>query len=187
MPRVPPGLRPVGITPERAAAFENKSFAPKHGLVRGRLVKRPTGRFREDVLVVEEAWEGQAQSTPRGSFEKLTATGRLCITFPCDSYQGERLNVGTVNLYNAVDLAASGAPADAVAQGNAALHGAGILAAGVGIPIVGPAGRARPGLRREPRVLPARPPGPQRCGIARPARLCRGPVLRLPRRQPLRR
>ena len=153
---------PSGITPERAAAFENKSFAPKHGLVRGRLVKRPAGSFREDVLVVEEAWEGQAQSTPRGSFEKLTATGRLCITFPCDSYQGERLNVGTVNLYNAVDLAASGAPADAVAQGNAALHDAGILAAGVAVPIVGPAGRGQDFAASE--FYLRVPPGPQRCG-----------------------
>jgi hypothetical protein len=133
-----------GIDPEVAAAFEHESFAPSHGLVRGRLVKRPAGgSLLADVLVVDEAWVGQAETTPRGSFEKLTATGRVCITFPCDSYRGERLNIGTLTSYNAVDLAASGASPDAVAKGNEALAGAGVLAAGVAVPIVGPAGRGQ--------------------------------------------
>jgi hypothetical protein len=134
---------PSGIDPARAAAFEHEAFAPGHALVRGRLEQRPAGPFPEDVLVVEQAWEGQAASTPRGRFEELTATGVVCVTFPCDSYRGKRLNVGTITSFNAVDLAASGAPADAVAAGNEALNAAGILAAGVHVPIVGPAGRGR--------------------------------------------
>ena len=135
-----------GIAPELARSFEQKSFATQHGLVRGRLVQRPDsngGPFLADVLVVDEAWAGQAESTPVGNFDKLTATGRLCVTFPCDSYRGERLNVGTITSFNAVDLAASGAPADAVAKGNEALNGPGVLAAGVSVPIVGPAGRGK--------------------------------------------
>lgn len=134
----------AGIDPATAAAFEQDSFAQKHGLVRGRLVSRPfKGGLSEDVLLVSEAWAGQALTVPRGTFRKLTATGRVCITFPCDSFEGAKLNTNARRFFNAVDLAASGAPADAVAKGNEALAATGVLAAGVSVPIVGPAGHGK--------------------------------------------
>jgi hypothetical protein len=136
---------PSGIDPAEAARFESAAFATGHALVQGRLVRRALGVGPgEDVLEVTEAWEGAAGSVPRGGFERLNATGKLCVTYPCDSFSGERLNVGTVTSYNAVDLAASGAPPEAVARGQAALQSkGGLLAAGVPVPIVGPAGEGQ--------------------------------------------
>jgi hypothetical protein len=133
-----------GIAPEVAEKFEQTSFAAKQGLVRGTLITRPFGGgLSEDVLVVAEAWAGRALTVPRGPFHRLTATGQVCITFPCDSFKGEKLNTPKVSLFNAVDLAASGAPAADVENGNEALHGEGVLAAGRSIPISGPAGRGQ--------------------------------------------
>ena len=136
---------PSGIDAEEAARFEQQSFASRQGLVIGRLIRRPlatAAAVLEDVLEVSQAWEGQARKAPSGTFNRLSATGRLCITFPCDSFRGERLNTTTVKLYNAVDLAASGAPPAAVARGLEALNGKeGVLAAGADVPVRGPAGR----------------------------------------------
>ena len=133
---------PAGLSADQAARFEAEFFAKQRGLVRGSLISRSVApNLSEDVLVVTEAWQGQAMTTAKGTFNALTATGRVCITFPCDSFQGEKLNTGAVSFFNAVDLAASGAPPEAVAQGQQALAAGGVLSAGAAVTIVGPAGR----------------------------------------------
>jgi hypothetical protein len=131
-----------GIGAEAATRFEQELFAQQYGLVRGRLVRLPvTSTLFEEVLVVDEAWAGQALARPTGTSYALSPTGRLCLTFPCDSYQALRLNIGTTRFFNAIDLVASGAPPEAIARGSEALAAGQLLAAGSAVPIVGPAGR----------------------------------------------
>jgi hypothetical protein len=132
---------PSGLSGPEAMRFEGESFAKRFGVVRGKLVQREmTPGLRVDVLVVTEAWDGQARTSPRGWFARLTSTGVVCFTYPCPSFKGERLNTSLVTSYNAVDLQASGAPPEAVKKGNEALTNEGLLAVGVDVPITGPAG-----------------------------------------------
>jgi hypothetical protein len=131
----------TGLSPEEASHFENAVLGTGHGLVRGSLEQRDVGAgFPADTLVVTEAWAGQAESMPVGSFFRLTSTGIVCITFPCPSYLGERLNTARTRSFNAVDLTAAGAPTEAVDLGYAALAEEGVLAAGRAVRVRGPAG-----------------------------------------------
>jgi hypothetical protein len=132
---------PFGLSEAEAMRFESESFAKRFGVVRGKLVQREmTPGLRVDVLVVTEAWDGQARTSPRGWFNRLSSTGVVCVTYPCPSYKGERLNTNLVTSYNAVDLQASGAPPEAVREGYEALNDKRLLAVGVDVPITGPAG-----------------------------------------------
>jgi hypothetical protein len=132
---------PPGLDPEQAARFENAVLAAGHGLVRGALEQRDIGApYPADTLVVTEAWEGQARSEPAGTFFWLSSTGVVCITFPCPSYLGERLNTAQQRTFNAVHLGASGAPDDAVERGYRVLRSGAVLAVGKVVRIQGPAG-----------------------------------------------
>jgi hypothetical protein len=131
----------TGIDPDEAARFENELLGVGHGLVRGALEQRDVGAgFPADTLAVTEAWAGQAESTPTGTFARLTSTGIVCITFPCPSYLGERLNSTQSVDFNAVDLAASGASPAEIENGQTALSSDAVLAAGRPVRITGPAG-----------------------------------------------
>jgi hypothetical protein len=131
----------AGLDDEEAARFEDEVLGVGHGLVRGELELRDVGAgIPADTLVVTEAWEGQAESEPAGHFFRLSSTGVLCITFPCPSYLGEKLNTARQGSFNSVDLDAPGASPEAVEHGYAALHQDGVLAAGRVVRIVGPAG-----------------------------------------------
>jgi hypothetical protein len=138
----------TGLSAAEATRFERDAFATGTGVVQGALVRRQIDpnleTSAEDVLLVGSAWQGQARSLPKGSFTRVTPTGKLCVTFPCDSYLSDRLNMSILRSYNAIALASSGAPADAVARGNQALAGpSGVVAAGVEVLVSGPAGRGK--------------------------------------------
>ncbi|MGH8519053.1 MAG: DUF6748 domain-containing protein [Panacagrimonas sp.] len=135
---------PTGLSPKVASHFQSEVFGPGHGLTRGRLVQRRTrAGIPADTMVVTEAWEGQAGSAPTGTFMRLSSTGITCVTFPCPSFLGERLNTALEVFFNAVDLAASGAPPEAVAEGERALQNDAVLAAGRAVRVQGPAGVGR--------------------------------------------
>ncbi len=131
------------LSAEQGASFTNEVFGPRQGLVRGTLAQRKVGAGDlADTLVVREAWEGQARSTPRGTFIGLESNGIVCITHPCNSIDGEILNVGRRTQLAGVDLAASGASPEAVEAGLAALQSDKVLAAGQSVRVSGPAGQS---------------------------------------------
>jgi hypothetical protein len=149
-----------GLDPQAAESFERELFAQQHGLVRGSLVRRPvtpSGLF-EEVLVVTEAWAGQARSKPAGTSYRPSPSGRLCFTTPCDAYHGKKLNVGNIRAFNAVNLATSGAPPDAVEAGLEALAEGQLLAVGAAVPVT----RRYQDFRASEFYL--RLAGPRRCG-----------------------
>ena len=122
---------PSGLTAAEGARFEQEFFASKFGLVKAALVKRALDPLRsEDVLVVSEAWQGQAHSVPTGFFNLITPTGTWCTSLPCDAYDGTRLNTGVEHSFDAVKLAAAGAPSDGITRANQAMDGAGLIVAG---------------------------------------------------------
>jgi hypothetical protein len=127
------------LGPEQTAAFE-QAFGAGLGLARGRLEQRDVGAsVPADTLVVSDAYQGQGPSRPTGTFFEVVSTGVLCITYPCPSFRGERLNSQRTRTFNAVDFTAAGASEEAVERAYQSID-SGVLAAGAAVRIVGPAG-----------------------------------------------
>ncbi len=144
----------TGLEPAEAERFARASFATREGLVFARLERAGA----EAVLVVTEAWQGQTRAAPKGLLYRLEPTGKLCLTPPCESFRGERLNTDVVKLYNAVNLIATGAAPGVIDAADRALTQDGLIVAGIYVPLDGPMDRAKD-LRASEFYLPLRPHG----------------------------
>ena len=129
----------IGWSDDDLAKFTGP-FSQGYALVRGTLQQQPLNGLSTDTLKLTEGWVGQAQHAPTGGFFGLQGNGLVCITYPCASINERKLNTSSKQAIAGVDLAASGAREDQLAQGNMALYNSGILAAGKNKIITGPAG-----------------------------------------------
>jgi hypothetical protein len=134
-----PALAPA---PKGRKGFPEE-FTKGKGLARGVLRNGPSPFGPIGVLKITEAWRAQALKPPTGQFYKVKDAGIRCITFPCPSLREQLLNSRRMATIAGVDLKASGAGADRVAEGLKRLYAEGILVAGRHEPVVGPAGKAR--------------------------------------------
>lgn len=94
-------------------------------------------RFR-----VDELWAGSPDQRPRNVFYRVRDNGIRCITFPCFSLEGVRLNRNArpIAAYAGLDLSRTGADDEALAAATAELSGHGLLIAGKESKVTGPAG-----------------------------------------------
>ena len=115
-----------------------------HTLLRGELSQRRYRRLGQfGVLRVTETWRAMSERRPQGTFFRVKDLGIRCITYPCMSYQEERLNSHARRTIAGIELDGAHASSEAVAEAGKAMTTAqGILVAGNHARIVGPAGRA---------------------------------------------
>lgn len=124
-------------------AFEAE-FGAGRAIARARLTQQDAGGLAADTLGLVEAWAAQAGKPAKGTAYAVRDNGIRCITSPCNSYAETVLNIEWIRRNVAgVDLAASGAPAERVQAGEAALATSGVLATGSHKTIQGPAGRGQ--------------------------------------------
>lgn len=135
----------LGLTPEEETRLQAE-FVAKRVLARGELVLVDRG-IGVDVptLVVRDAWRGVTGSQrDRGRYFGVFSTGIVCITHPCPSFSGFKLNGRRVGWIHGLDLASSGATDPQIAEGMEALFsGPGLLAFGRLRTIEGPAGKGK--------------------------------------------
>jgi hypothetical protein len=110
-----------------ADGYQARLRAGEGFLVRGDLAKRATGA----ALAATELWvPAVADAAPSGVFIIAQDSGIRCITAPCPSVRETRLNSTRTANIDALDLEASGADADTVDRGGAAVYGDGVIVAG---------------------------------------------------------
>lgn len=125
----------LGWTPEQQASFES-SFAKGFALVKGAITPQPRGLYTGEVLRLSQAWQGQAQHKPLGSFYGVRSTGIVCIKAPCPSQEAQLLNSSAPATNPEVNLSKAGASQAAVDAAFATLgKPGGILVAGAIVPI----------------------------------------------------
>ncbi len=125
----------LGWTPEQLASFEG-AFAKGFALVKGAITPQPRGLYTGEVLRLSQAWQGQAQHKPLGSFYGVHSTGIVCIKAPCPSQEAQLLNSTAAPTNPDVNLSKAGASQAAVDAALAALgKPEGILVAGALVPI----------------------------------------------------
>ncbi|HKP95427.1 MAG TPA: Kazal-type serine protease inhibitor family protein, partial [Fibrobacteria bacterium] len=133
-------LSALGLDPEQTAAIQG---SPQEFLLRGKILPKNFPGFGNlGNFTAREAWRGHAGVTPTGSFFRAKNNGIVCITFPCLSFDAEKLNslrrpvaVAGVDLDGIVPD-----PSDGIGQLN---EREGLLVAAVFTTVSGPAGRAR--------------------------------------------
>jgi hypothetical protein len=125
----------LGWTPEQQASFE-ASFGKGFALVKGAITPQPRGLYTGEVLRLSQAWQGQAQHKPLGSFYGVHSTGIVCIKAPCPTQEAQLLNSTAPATNPDVNLSKAGASQSAVDAAFAALGKPdGILVAGAIVPI----------------------------------------------------
>lgn len=134
-----PALEPVGGRKEFSEEF-TAGFGLAKGVLRNRA--SPFG-VAVGWLFVREAWRAEALKPPMGQFYRIEDAGIRCITYPCNSLRERLLNTRRSGLIAGIDLEASGAKPDRVAEGHKRLYIDGILVAGRHGETSGPAGKGR--------------------------------------------
>jgi hypothetical protein len=133
----------LGLSPEEEARLEADFYA-KRVLARGELelVDRGFG-IKEPTLFVTDAWRGATGAQGKyGRYFGIQSSGIVCITYPCPSFHGYRLNIRRMNWIHRLDLEPSGATPEQIALGFEALSsGQGLIGFGILLPFFGPAGR----------------------------------------------
>jgi hypothetical protein len=131
----------AGLSQDEGATFDN-SFSAGQGIVHGALVTADNGYVTYASLNASEAFVARAGATPSGVFYAVTGTGIQCITYPCPTATSVKLNGSKTTTLAGVDLDASGAPAEALAEGYDAIFAQkGALVAGFNETVTGPAGK----------------------------------------------
>ncbi len=116
----------------------------KRVLVRGTI---ETGSFEAfpdvGVLVAEEAWEAASDAVPKGSFYASHDNDIRCITSPCGSIDGVRLNRNKAPfaVYAGVDLSRVTTDQDVLAKLQADLFESELVVAATTAAMSGPAGK----------------------------------------------
>ncbi len=135
----------LGLSSDEEAKLRSEFFS-KRALARGRLELADSGFGIEvPTLVVADAWRGASGTMgKRGRYWGVVPSGIACITFPCPTLLGIKLNHYRVAWLHSIDLSQSGAGDDAIARGLDQLYsGPGLIAFGRLKRITGPAGRGR--------------------------------------------
>lgn len=155
----------LGLSPAEEVAARSDFFG-RRMLVRGELESVDLG-FGIDVptLLVQDAWRGVTESqSDYGRYLGLFSSGIVCITHPCPSFVGFKLNGRHVGWLHEIDFDHTGATPAQLEQGLSALYEApGLIGFGMLHTIRGPAGFGKE-LRMTEFYLPVVPsdPGPAR-------------------------
>jgi hypothetical protein len=132
-------LARLGATPEQEGQLVDHAG---QFLVRGSILAKRFPSFGNlGVFRADEAWQGHENVTASGTFSRVGDAGIVCITFPCLSFTGEKLNSSRpIERIAGVDLEGIVPdPSDGRAQLDQPF---GLMVAGHRVAVVGPAGRA---------------------------------------------
>ncbi|HZO14056.1 MAG TPA: DUF6748 domain-containing protein [Polyangiaceae bacterium] len=157
-------LSALGLDPEHASEINNAAVMG-HVVLKGKLVNVPSEAGNVSTLVATSAWQAQALATPSGTFYEVEDSGIVCITYPCNSIEEQKLNTNTAaHSLAGVDLDASGAGPDQLAAGYSALAESSLLVAGTHQAVTGPGGTSQALVASEFYTLVA--PKGEKCGTA---------------------
>jgi len=133
----------LGLDPATGDAFRQR-FTDQEAVVRGVLEQQPFGDGTVPVLRVTEAWELTAGSNPKllGYF-RVSSSGVVCITQPCDSLTEERLNTARRWPLADIDFDLSGASPEDIETARQLLDAEGVIVAGEHGVVSGPGGQGR--------------------------------------------
>jgi len=163
-------LQGQGWDRDSADLFRQR-FAAGQAVVRGRIASAELVGTEAPVLRVTEAWQAAAgENTKKLTYYRVTDSGIVCITTPCNALTEEKLNTAKKKPLAGLDLSRSGAQASALLEAQQRLETeSGILASGQHYRIRGPGGSGQ-GLRVDTLYLPIGagdlPSGRQCGGIA---------------------
>jgi hypothetical protein len=170
----------LGLDPQAESQL-NAEFSGRRVLARGELVLDDHGiGIPLPTLVVSDAWRGVTGNEPEGRFLGLVPSGIVCITYPCPTLLAVKLNRPSVRHLHDLDLTASGATGDEIAEGLESLHqGPGLLVAGTVRRITGPAGHGRELVANEFYTKVAGDSAGEECGpvLCGPGTRCCNPLL----------
>lgn len=156
----------LGWDEATATAFRER-FEAQQAVVAGRIETAEVGGVEAPRLRVDEAWGAAAGTNPaKVPYYRVSSSGIVCITEPCDSLTGQRLNTPLHQPLAELDLSRSGADAAQIHEAEQALATTGVVVAGRHFPVHGPGGHGR-GLRAQVLYLPQagnEPPVGQVCG-----------------------
>ena len=132
----------LGLSPSEEAAARS-DFVTRRMLVRGELeLADPGVDIAVPTLVVEDAWRGvTGEQSEHGRYFGLFSSGIVCITHPCPSFVGFKLNGRRVGWLHQLDFDHTGATPAQLEEGWRALYQApGLIGFGLLRTIRGPAG-----------------------------------------------
>lgn len=135
----------LGLGEDREATLTE---AARNGqvLIRGTLETGAFEAFPEiAVLAATEAWEAASDSARKGHFYLAADNGIRCITYPCPSIDGLRLNRNKepFQQYAGVDLSRISDDLDVLARVNGAIQNGGTVVAATLVTTRGPAGKMK--------------------------------------------
>lgn len=109
---------------EAAEARLRESLEGRYGLIRGAIAASSDPKLEGlGALVATEGWVGRVGAAPSGEFlYRLRGVHAKCSGLPCPTAHAFRLNTGWDTLIAEVDLAASGATAEAQEEARLALY-----------------------------------------------------------------
>jgi len=127
-------LRALRLSPDAEIVLQTHA---SQFLLRGTMVQQDD----QGVFIANEAWRGHEGRTPSGSFYRVTNSGITCITYPCPSYNAERLNTAEPP-QSLADIFLDQVTPDPANIRTQLHEPEGVLAAGSLVPVTGPAGTA---------------------------------------------
>ncbi len=112
-------------------------------VLRGKLAPAAYPQFDLASFAVEEGWRGATSNAPSGTFYRVKDSGVKCITYPCPTVQGVKLNKNAkpISNYSGLDLAPSGASQEQIDQAWQDMTGPGLVVAATTETVTGPAGK----------------------------------------------
>ena len=155
----------LGLTPAEEAELQS-DFVDKRVLARGDLVLADPGLGIEvPTLLVSDAWRGvTGTQSRRGHYFGVVPSGIVCITHPCPSLIGFKLNGRRPRWLHSLDLDRSGATDEEIGLALDELYqGPGLIAFGRLRRITGPAGKGRE-LRATQFYTKVESSAPRACG-----------------------
>ena len=96
-------LSSLGLNDGEVSDFRSR-FTGQTAIVRGYIKNQYYGSSKYGKLVVNEAWQGRAETEPTGIFYRVKLNGVKCIASPCPSFTEEKLNSTTKRSIAGVDL-----------------------------------------------------------------------------------
>ncbi len=101
---------------EQQALMENLSQG--RGLIRGRVMATPVNRLvKRAILLATEGWIAGGDTTPAGSYYRVTDRGIMCLHEPCPAFREAKLNARNKMNIAGFDLSGSGATEERIKQG----------------------------------------------------------------------
>ena len=132
----------VGLS-DAEASDANAAAGGSQIVLRGTLVKANYAQFNLAAFSVDEGWRAATDHAPTGTFYRVHDSGVKCITYPCPTVKGVKLNknANPTASYAGLDLAPSGAAQAQLDQAWQDMTGNGLVVAAKTQTVTGPAGK----------------------------------------------